>query len=291
MIINDGVNKSLPNLSNPATAADLLINKQLIDSDGNIVNGTMPIVTHPVPLLSVGSNGLITASHQQESGKVTGGQAQATHQLTTQAGKTITPGTSQKTAVASSRYTTGPVYVAGDSNLKATNIKSGVNIFGVKGTYGGTNIKVLTGNYWDHDSNGYSSSLSDVEIDSNAKGLIGVLIKSESVFLWDTHEGLFPTDPIATFMSGFTPTGEPVSVLDMDGVVTFNSGSRGIAYGFPGVPGISSSLSLRVGITSHNGRKFINFNSGFDNSSNSIYYVHGPDLEQLGVSYTIIYAV
>lgn len=52
----------------------------------------------------------------------------------TQSSTTITPGTSQKTAVASGRITTGNVYVAGDANLKAENIKSGVSIFGVAGT-------------------------------------------------------------------------------------------------------------------------------------------------------------
>lgn len=52
----------------------------------------------------------------------------------TQASTTITPGTSQKTAVASGRITTGNVYVAGDSNLTSSNIKSGVSIFGVSGT-------------------------------------------------------------------------------------------------------------------------------------------------------------
>lgn len=139
MIVNEGVGggKKLPTLTNPAAAGDLLENKQLIDANGNILTGTMPPVDHPNPTISVGANGLITASHAQGSGKVTGGTTSATRQLTTQAGTTITPGTSQKTAVASGRYTTGNVYVAGSSNLKAANIKSGVNIFGVTGSYAG----------------------------------------------------------------------------------------------------------------------------------------------------------
>ncbi len=84
----------LPSLTNPGTAADLLSGKQLIDANGNVVTGTIP----------------------------------------SQAGTTIIPGTSDKTAVAAGRYTTGAVTVAGDSNLIAGNIKKGVNIFGVTGS-------------------------------------------------------------------------------------------------------------------------------------------------------------
>ena len=39
--------------------------------------------------------------------------------------------------MASGKYTTGDVYVSGDSNLVSGNIKSGVTIFNVAGTYGG----------------------------------------------------------------------------------------------------------------------------------------------------------
>ena len=58
--------------------------------------------------------------------------------ITTQAAKTVTPSTSNQTAVASGVYTTGAITVAGDADLKAENIKSGVEIFGVTGTYQGT---------------------------------------------------------------------------------------------------------------------------------------------------------
>lgn len=52
----------------------------------------------------------------------------------TKSGGTVTPGTSQKIACEEGRYTTGTIYVAGDSNLKSENIKSGVSIFGIAGT-------------------------------------------------------------------------------------------------------------------------------------------------------------
>jgi hypothetical protein len=59
-----------------------------------------------------------------------------TLQLTVQAAQTITPGTSNKT-IASGRYLTGTQTIKGDSNLTAGNIKKGVSIFNVAGSYEG----------------------------------------------------------------------------------------------------------------------------------------------------------
>lgn len=171
MIINEGrPGKKLPTLTNPGVAGDLLSGKQLIGQDGNIITGTIPSkastdisvsgrtvtvpagyypsqarksiasATQATPSITVSSGGLITASATQSAGYVTSGTKSATKQLTTQAGKTVIPGTSQQTAVASGRYTTGTVYVAGDSDLKAENIKSGVSIFGVTGTLSMQNL-------------------------------------------------------------------------------------------------------------------------------------------------------
>ena len=81
------------------------------------------------PVISVSSNGLITA---------TAGTKTSTHQLAFQAAKTITPTTASQTAVSSGYYTGGAVTIKGDSNLVARNIKSGVSIFGVNGTYAGS---------------------------------------------------------------------------------------------------------------------------------------------------------
>lgn len=64
------------------------------------------------------------------SGKITG-------TIPSQAGKTIIPGTAQQTAISSGTYASGNILVAGDPNLKAENIKSGVSIFGESGTYTG----------------------------------------------------------------------------------------------------------------------------------------------------------
>ena len=141
MIIIPGT--SLPALSNPGAAGDLKNGKQLIDANGNVLTGTMPTITLPTPGITVSSGGLITVSYEANAGYTSGGSKSGTKQLTTQTSTTITPGTSQKTAVASGRYTTGPVYVAGDSDLKASNIKSGVNIFGVSGSLVSNDYYVL----------------------------------------------------------------------------------------------------------------------------------------------------
>ena len=203
----------LPELSNPASAEEVFLNKEFIDEDGAKITGAftiddelttqdnlitqivstlqnkasatptlqtktvtpttaiqnvtpdsgydglskvtvnaMPTATQATPTVSIDSAGKITASATQTAGYVSAGTKTGTKQLTTQAAKTITPSTSSQTAVASGRYTTGAVTVAGDANLKAENIAEGVSIFGVTGTHsggsgGGGSVETITITY------------------------------------------------------------------------------------------------------------------------------------------------
>lgn len=120
-------------------------------------DGNGPRVEVATPMIDVSAGGLITATTEQEKGYVPGGTKSATQQLTTQGAKTVTPGTSNQTAVASGRYTTGDVVVAGDANLVPENIAEGVSIFGVQGAHsgGGGSATVTficeTGAYSDYD--------------------------------------------------------------------------------------------------------------------------------------------
>lgn len=139
----------VPSLSNPGSASDLRSGKQLAGADGSVITGTLAEVTQATPSISVSSGGLITAAAAQVGGIVADGTKSATQQLTTQGAKTVTPTTTNQTAVASGRYTTGDVVVSGDANLVPENIAEGVSIFGVTGTHsgGGGGVQTVTGTF------------------------------------------------------------------------------------------------------------------------------------------------
>lgn len=165
----------LPTLINEGSASDMLSGKELIDSDGNIVTGTISTknsndltvsgatvsvpagyyaksttknvstATQAAPTIEVNANGLITATSIQTSGYVDAGTKSSTKQLSIQSAKTITPTTTSQIAISGGVYATGDITVSGDLNLVANNIKSGVSIFGVTGNYSETGF-TPTGN-------------------------------------------------------------------------------------------------------------------------------------------------
>lgn len=110
-IINTIGTTILPNLNNEANETDIRIGKQAINADGDILTGSMETLTDSAltPNIIINeSTGLISSSISISNGFASG--------------KTYS---SSKTASS---------YV---SNLKADNIKSGISILGVKGTYTG----------------------------------------------------------------------------------------------------------------------------------------------------------
>lgn len=111
--------------------------KNAIKAKGQTVSDSLPfrsyadkisaIETGSKPTITVSSSGLITA---------TSGNFSNTKQLTTQGTKTWTPGTSAQ-GINAGTYVTGYQTILGDSDLVASNIKKGVQIFNVTGTYSG----------------------------------------------------------------------------------------------------------------------------------------------------------
>lgn len=211
----------LPTLSNPGSENDLLEGKQLIDEFGNPLTGTIPIktetdisvnghniiipsgyydsqvsksvetTTQSTPSINVSSSGLITASSVQDEGYVYAGTKSSTQQLPTQSGTTITPGTTQKVAVTSGKYTTGDINVAGSANLVANNIKSGINIFGVTGNYDGKSIKYI--------ENGVSISVSNPSIMSLTFTLnLGTTITKLDDFIQFNATGFYQINNVGT---------------------------------------------------------------------------------------------
>lgn len=132
---------TIPELSDPGTAPDLLFGKQLVGGDGSIVTGSMPEAELAQPTIVLTSSGLVTASVEQDEGYVAGGVTSRSVQLRTAEGYTVMPGASEKTAVIGSTYVLGDIKVAGDPDLLPQNIAAGKNIFGVDGT-GGVPVSV-----------------------------------------------------------------------------------------------------------------------------------------------------
>lgn len=119
-----------------ASASDIRANKTAY-VNGSKVTGSLATVTKAKPLISVTSAGKVNAYYTQSAGYVTAGSVSADeYSLPTQAAQTITPGTGNQT-IALGRYLTGTQTILGDGNLKASNIKNNVTIFGVKGNYSG----------------------------------------------------------------------------------------------------------------------------------------------------------
>lgn len=117
----------------PSTSSQTVKPDTGYDGLSQVTVNAMPTATQATPSISVSSSGLITASATQTAGYVSAGTKSATKQLTTKGATTYTPTTSNQT-IASGTYLTGTQTIKGDSNLKASNIKSGVSIFGVSGT-------------------------------------------------------------------------------------------------------------------------------------------------------------
>lgn len=98
------------------TESDLTTNEETVIIPSGYyasqVTKSVSTATQATPSITVSSSGLITASATQTAGYVMAGTESATTQLITQAAKTITPSTSEQTAVASEVYTTGAIIVA-----------------------------------------------------------------------------------------------------------------------------------------------------------------------------------
>ena len=96
-----------------------------VNSSTGLITATVSGSQSVTPTVSAGYVSSGTAGTVSVSGS-------DTEQLTVKAAATITPTTSNQT-IAAGTYLTGAQTISGDANLLASNIKSGVSIFGVNG--------------------------------------------------------------------------------------------------------------------------------------------------------------
>lgn len=121
-----------------ATPADVLEGKVFVDANKETQIGTIPTIKLNIPTIEIDSNGLIQAQIAQDtSGYLHSDLLVNYKQLPTQSATTIVPTAVDKISSMAGTYTTGNITVKGDANLVAGNIKDGVSIFGVTGTYQG----------------------------------------------------------------------------------------------------------------------------------------------------------
>lgn len=110
MIINS-LKKGVDISGLTAAESDVRSGKTFIGSSGEKATGSMGTASLPQPSIDVSSGGLITARYSVGSGYSSGGGNSKTQQLSTQAGKTVTPGSSRQLVVSSGKYVTGDIYV------------------------------------------------------------------------------------------------------------------------------------------------------------------------------------
>jgi len=144
-----------------AGVPDVLAGKVIVGADGEPLTGTMANNGAVSQALNAGGSYTIPTGYHNGSGKVTANSlssqtsgtstatqilsgytawvngSKITGSIASLAGQTITPSASQQTVSSSGKYMTGNVVVNAVSNLSAGNIKKGVVVGGVTGSWEG----------------------------------------------------------------------------------------------------------------------------------------------------------
>lgn len=252
----------------PSTSEQVITPDSTYDGLSKVTVDAVKSVAQATPAITVATNGLITALATQSAGYVSAGTKSATKQMTTQAGTTITPSIGRKLAVQSSRYTTGDVYVAGDSNLTSDNIKKGVSIFGVAGSYEGTpsnsdeKVKVFSGTVDPYSTSRLSIDLPENVSEYSLKMVAIAMTKSDANA---SADGLIS-------YSRFPESADAVAV----GGVYGSNYDEFLIYGSSNVSEITSNTAFVLSISSTN--SYRKFNTGAQYNYLLIY-----ELNEIGV--------
>lgn len=113
-----------------ATAAQVLTGYSFSTASLSNAGGSMPNRGAWGTTLAINGSVTIPAGYHNGSGKIS-------QSIATKGATTITPRAAQQTAVGAGTYCSGNIIVAGNGNFVAGNIKKGINIWGVVGTFEG----------------------------------------------------------------------------------------------------------------------------------------------------------
>lgn len=113
-----------------ATAAQVLSGYSFSSAALSNASGSMPNRGAWGATLAINGSVTIPAGYHNGSGRIT-------QSIASKGATTITPMSAQQTAVSAGTYCSGNIIVAGNGNFVAGNIKKGVNIWGVVGTFEG----------------------------------------------------------------------------------------------------------------------------------------------------------
>lgn len=117
-----------------AASADVKAGKTFY-AGGEKKTGSAQSVERGTPSISVDAGtGHITASCSQAGGIVEAGTTSTSYQMATQGAQSILPSVSYK-YIPAGTFLTGMQTIQGDINLQPGNIKAGISIFGVTGSY------------------------------------------------------------------------------------------------------------------------------------------------------------
>lgn len=144
-------------LSGNASDGQVLSGQTYYNTDAKTKRtGTMPNRGAVNQSLAINGSYTIPAGYHNGSGKVT-------QNIPTKGAQTYTPGTTNQT-IAANQYLTGPQTIKGDPNLIPANIKKGVSIMGITGTYNGPVPEIYyiwTGSVWGLQNPGMTLTWSD----------------------------------------------------------------------------------------------------------------------------------
>ena len=209
--------------------------------DGVLYEGSMTTVEKPSPTIAVDSTGLVSANYTMSSGYVASGTASNTHYLSS----------------------------SDDSDFIASNIKSGVSIFGVTGSYSGNNTVGYIGSPIDAVRTNRTFISFEYLDGTEADNVIGFYIVAT-----DTVDSSSSYDYI-TSMFAYDSSFTLQSVLD-DASVVYNSNNNGsyISWSIVHSGSATGPFLLNISIDDD----YLGFRSGVTYRCFPIYKTGGVDI-------------